>query len=108
MVIGARERVGAGRGSLYNTPLVFGPDGALIGRHRTLVPTHAERLVWTPGGGSAIIGADGALLAGALHGREQVLTADLDLGRIAEESLALDVAGHYNRPDIFELIIRTR
>jgi hypothetical protein len=31
------------------------------------------------------------------------LTADLDLSRIAEESLMLDVTGHYSRPDIFDL-----
>jgi predicted amidohydrolase len=205
VVMGVHERTGAGRGSLYNTQLIFGPDGALIGRHRKLVPTHAERLVWTPGdgggleaydtpagrvgtlicwehwmplarqalhesaeqvhvaawpgipemylvasrhyafegrcyvlavgsivaasdlpegleppagsaasagalavdGGSAIIAPDGALLAGPVHGREEILIADLDLGRIAEESLALDVAGHYSRPDIFELSFRS-
>jgi predicted amidohydrolase len=57
-------------------------------------------------GGSAIIAPDGALLAGPVHGREEILVADLDLGRIAEESLALDVAGHYSRPDVFELRVR--
>ena len=36
-------------------------------------------------------------------GREEMLTAELDLERIAEEKLALDVGGHYSRPDLFEL-----
>jgi predicted amidohydrolase len=53
-------------------------------------------------GGSAIIGPDGAVLAGPVFGEETILTASLDYGRIAEESLTLDVTGHYHRPDIFE------
>jgi hypothetical protein len=31
------------------------------------------------------------------------LIADLDLGRVREESMTLDVAGHYSRPDCLEL-----
>jgi len=41
-------------------------------------------------------------MAGPVWGREQILTADLDFARIDEESLTLDVTGHYHRPDIFE------
>ncbi len=36
-------------------------------------------------------------------GREELLTAELDLDRITEEKLTLDVGGHYSRPDLFEL-----
>src|SRR5262245_18775529 len=50
-------------------------------------------------GGSAIIGPDGSILAGPVFDEETVLIADLDLSRIAEESMALDVSGHYSRPD---------
>ncbi len=57
-------------------------------------------------GGSCIIGPDGALLAGPVFDREDILLADLDLGLIAEESMSLDVTGHYNRPDLFEFRIR--
>jgi predicted amidohydrolase len=186
------------------TQLLFGPDGSILARHRKLVPTHAERLVWAQGdgsgleavdtpagrvgalicwehwmplarqalhrsaeqihvaawpgldemylvasrhyafegrcfvlavgqivaaadlprelalpagigrdtatlvvsGGSAIIGPDGALLAGPVFDREEILTADLDLGRIAEESMLLDVTGHYDRPDLFEFRLK--
>ena len=202
LVIGVHERVaaGPGHGTLYNAQLVVGPDGTILSRHRKLVPTHAERLVWGPGdgggleavatpagrvgtlicwehwmplarqamhesaeeihvacwptvrdmyqvasrhyafegrcfvlaaglitaardlpsdlelppdlkgrpdalvcaGGSSIIAPDGALLAGPVFDREEILIADLDLGRIAEESMALDVTGHYNRPDVFQ------
>ena len=38
-----------------------------------------------------------------MNDREELLTAELDLDRIAEEKLTLDVAGHYSRPDFFEL-----
>jgi predicted amidohydrolase len=58
-------------------------------------------------GGSAIIAPDGALLAGPVFDEETILTADLDLSRIAEESLTLDVTGHYSRPDIFELRMKS-
>jgi predicted amidohydrolase len=57
---------------------------------------------WVLRGGSAIIGPDGSLLAGPVWDREEILTVELDFARIAEESLALDVTGHYSRPDIFD------
>jgi len=33
-------------GTLYNTVVVIGPDGALLNRHRKLMPTNPERMVW--------------------------------------------------------------
>jgi nitrilase len=58
---------------------------------------------WVLSGGSAIYGPDGALLAGPVHEREAVLVAELDLGRVREESMTLDVTGHYARPDCLRL-----
>jgi predicted amidohydrolase len=57
-------------------------------------------------GGSAILAPDGAVLAGPVFNDEVILSAELDFDRIAEESLTLDVTGHYSRPDLFELKIR--
>jgi nitrilase len=204
--ISAHERVreGAGRGTLYNTMLTFGSDGSLLNRHRKMMPTYTERLIWGEGdgtslkavdtqagrvgglicwehwmplarhvlhvsgedihvaawpqvkemnlvasrhyafegrcfviacgavmksselppelepiaslqdpdalvlnGGSAIIAPDGSLLAGPIFEQETILTADLDLSRIAEESLTLDVTGHYYRPDLFEVKVKS-
>ena len=51
LVIGVVERVTAGRsaGTLFNSVLTFGPDGALLNHHRKLIPTYTERLVLGPG-----------------------------------------------------------
>jgi nitrilase len=57
LVVGVNERDANG-GTIYNTVLTFGPDGALLGRHRKLVPTHAERLVWGMGDGSDLVVVD--------------------------------------------------
>lgn len=51
LVIGVMERDG---GTLYCTVLFFGPDGALLGKHRKLMPTAMERLIWGFGDGSTL------------------------------------------------------
>lgn len=58
LVTGVIERDGA---TLYCTALFFGPDGALLGKHRKLMPTASERLVWGQGDGSTIPVLDTAL-----------------------------------------------
>jgi nitrilase len=59
-------------------------------------------------GGSGIIGPDGSWLAGPVAGKEAIIYAQVDLARIGEEQLALDTAGHYNRPDVFQLTVDER
>jgi nitrilase len=51
LVIGVIERDG---GTLYCTVLFFSPDGRLMGKHRKLMPTAMERLVWGFGDGSTM------------------------------------------------------
>jgi predicted amidohydrolase len=57
-------------------------------------------------GGSAIIGPDGAYITEPLFGKEELIVAEIDTGRAIEESLTLDVGGHYARPDVFEVNVR--
>ena len=43
-----------------------------------------------------------------VQGEETILYADLDMNRIAEEQMALDVTGHYARDDIFTFDVNRR
>jgi nitrilase len=191
-------------GTLYNTLLYHGPDGTLALKHRKLVPTNHERLVWGPGdgsglraiqtgvgrlgglicwenymplarfalyesgieiyvastaddgdawqstlihiarearafvvspshfqrasaypadfplrdalegldvlgrGGSAILGPDGAYLAGPLYDEEGILYAELEPARLFEERQRFDPAGHYHRPDLLRLKVKEK
>ena len=64
----------------------------------------AERLL--KDGGSAVIGPDAAYLLEPA-GVEPIVWADLDLTTLLRRRPYLDVAGHYARPDIFELRVDT-
>jgi nitrilase len=196
LVMGVIERE---HGTCYCTVLFFGPDGSLLGKHRKLMPTVMERVIWGFGdgstltvidspygrigsvicwenympmlrmamysknvalycaptaddrdtwmasmqhialegrcfvltacqfirkkdfpdtvrvslgdspeavlmrGGSAIVNPLGQVLAGPHFGSETILTSDLDLNDIGRGKFDFDVAGHYSRPDVFQL-----
>ena len=51
LVIGVIERDG---GTLYCTALLLGADGSLLGKHRKVMPTAVERLIWGQGDGSTL------------------------------------------------------
>ncbi len=205
VVMGVNERnVEASGGSLYNTLLYIGHDGRLLGKHRKLIPTGGDRLVWAQGDGSTlvsyetpygrlgglicwenymplarytmyaqgvqlyvaatwdrgepwlstmrhiakegrmlvvgccmalrtsdisdqtlrerfyadagewinagdsvIVDPDGTVLAGPAHKTEEILYASIEPARLRGPKWMLDVAGHYARPDVFELIVHT-
>jgi len=205
IVTGVTERDPEHPGTLYNTLLYHAPDGSLALKHRKLVPTNHERLVWGQGdgeglraietgigrigglicwenymplarfalyesgieiyiastaddgdswqstlihiarearafvvspshfqrassyppdfplrkllgetgtdvigrGGSAILAPDGTYLAGPLYDKEGILYAELDPARLDEEHQRFDPAGHYHRPDVLSLRVRS-
>jgi nitrilase len=61
---------------------------------------------WLLRGGSAIIGPDGRYVTEPVFEREAVIVADLDLRRAREESMTLDITGHYQRAELFEFRVR--
>jgi len=60
---------------------------------------------WVNPGDSVIVDPDGKLIAGPASQQEVILYADVERSRITGPRWQLDVAGHYARPDIFELIV---
>lgn len=54
VVLGVNERSAVSIGCLYNTLVFIGADGSLLGKHRKLVPTWAEKLTWAGGDGSSL------------------------------------------------------
>jgi nitrilase len=207
VAIGVNERNAEGSDStLFNTLLYMGPDGAILGKHRKLIPTGGERLVWGRGdgsdlavydlpfgrvsglicwenymplaryalaawgaqihvaptwdrgepwistmrhvakegrsvvigccqavrkddipddlsfksrylsglegwinpGGSVIVDPDGKIIAGPASELETILYADVRQEQLVGPRWQLDIAGHYARPDVFELIVHRR
>ena len=83
-------------------------SGALM-RASSLPPElepHPDRVTsadqWVLRGGSAIIGPDGKYIVEPVFDEARILTAELDLRRASEESMTLDVTGHYHRPELFD------
>lgn len=61
---------------------------------------------WINGGDSAIANPDGAFIAGPLHKEKGILYAEIDPSQMRGPKWMLDVAGHYARPDVFQLTIQ--
>jgi nitrilase len=69
VVLGLHEIDGRFSGTtLFNTVVVIGPDGRILNRHRKLMPTNPERMVWGMGDASGLrvvdtpVGRLGALI----------------------------------------------
>ena len=71
----------------------------------TLYPDADE---WVNPGDSVVVAPGGEIVAGPMHKESGILYHQLDLEKVSIARRALDVAGHYSRPDIFQLHVNTR
>ncbi|MBT4075044.1 MAG: carbon-nitrogen hydrolase family protein, partial [Gammaproteobacteria bacterium] len=206
IVCGIEERDNQlSRATLYNSVIIIGPDGNLLNKHRKLMPTNPERMVWGFGdatglkvvdspagrigtllcwenymplaryamysqgvelyiaptydsgdewisslqhiaregccwvvgcgnlmkgsdipddfpdkdslypdkdewinpGDSVVIAPGGELIAGPMRQKDGILYCNIDPAKVGIARRALDVTGHYSRPDIFQLHVNT-
>ena len=61
---------------------------------------------WVNPGDSVVVSPDGTTVAGPLREDTGFLYAEVDTTSVAAARRSLDVAGHYARPDVFELRVR--
>ena len=70
-----------------------------------LYPDDSE---WINPGDSVVIAPGGEIVAGPMNKESGILYHELDLEKVSTAKRALDVAGHYSRPDIFQLHVNTQ
>jgi nitrilase len=62
---------------------------------------------WINHGDSVIVNPDGEIIAGPVRDKEEILYAEVDPMLMSAPRWMLDVAGHYGRPDVFDLRVNT-
>ncbi len=62
---------------------------------------------WINTGDATIVDPTGEILAGPAHKSREIIYAEIETGAAQGVKWKLDVAGHYSRPDVFELIVNT-
>ncbi|MGZ3628700.1 MAG: carbon-nitrogen hydrolase family protein [Ktedonobacteraceae bacterium] len=68
---------------------------------------YADADEWINVGDSAIVSPEGHFIAGPVRKQEEILYAELDPRMMQGPKWMLDVAGHYARPDVFQLTVHT-
>ncbi|MDH5389202.1 MAG: carbon-nitrogen hydrolase family protein [Gammaproteobacteria bacterium] len=63
---------------------------------------------WVNPGDSIIIAPGGEIMAGPLREESGILYCEIDLEKVTSARRALDVVGHYSRPDIFTLHVNNK
>src|SRR3990172_169556 len=72
-----------------------------------LQPFYKRAGEWINTGDSAIVSPEGEFIAGPLRKEEGILYAEVDVAGTRGAKWLLDVAGHYARPDVFQLTVNT-
>jgi nitrilase len=107
VAIGINERnVEASGTSLYNSLLFINADGALLGVHRRHYTPLARQALYNRGAHCS--SRRRGIVAGPLHEERGFVFAEVDPQRITGPRWQLDVAGHYARPDVLQLVVRGR
>lgn len=108
LAIGLNERDG---GTLYNTILFISNHGEIIGKHRKLQPTHAERMIWGRGDGSDLVVMDTEFgkLSGLICWEHTMMLVEYALFALGEQiHVALwpgiSAVKHDPNSDIFNLV----
>ena len=89
--------------------------GCCIAMRKDDIPDHytmkqkfyAEADEWINIGDSAIVNPEGQFIAGPVRMKEEILYAEIDPRMVQGPKWMLDVAGHYARPDVFQLTVHT-
>lgn len=63
---------------------------------------------WINPGDSVVISPSGEIVSGPLSKEKGIFIVDIEVEKAATSKRALDVAGHYSRPDVFELHVDKR
>ena len=69
---------------------------------------YPDKNEWINPGDSVVIAPGGDILAGPMHEETGILYHELDLEKVSNAKRALDITGHYSRPDIFQLHVNTQ
>ena len=68
-------------------------------------PAEKPEDVWVNVGNSVIVAPGGRILAGPVACEEKIIYAEIDPSWQRGSKFSLDVAGHYARPDVFQLTV---
>jgi nitrilase len=76
--------------------------------YRELAASEIDEWMGAKQGGCRIIAPGGDVIAQAAVDEETVLTASVSLEAVLKAKAAIDVGGHYSRPDVFQLYVNRR
>ena len=72
------------------------------------MPKDIQAEPFTANGGTSIVAPNGDVIAGPVFDKEEILYAEIDIERAIIEKHSHDVAGHYSRPDVLQLVVNTQ